>query len=293
MTARYQNQFPFNLGTLNPPPGTLLFEPWQTGNGQGWAVAPGLTPVLPGTQFPASVWRKWDVSATWPPGTSLDFVDVQRQALVLQALPPAVEGEAHMAGLTRLIGAWGLEAAQFYLQVLTRFGSNQMQEAVLDNGRAGMLFAIDDLAGTTDGPFMLLGVRERSGGLEACASKWTDHETIGDEYSSGALTSSEVYVRALLLVDPEDGVALRKAEWSTGFGWRSLFGSGDELLLDGENTALCVGSVCHSYREGASAPSISFVQGPMVVGPPMPGTAQTQFELVALSQGGRNWPGGA
>jgi hypothetical protein len=101
--------------------------------------------------------------------------------------------------------------------------------------------------------------------------------------------NSSYFLRAILEVDPEDGIALQKAEWSIdGFAWE-LFG--DELMIEAENTRLSIGFGSTGYRLEPQNIGMQAVADSCQLFGPYEQNAIELYRLRSLTQGGRNWPG--
>lgn len=282
-----QNRFPYSPAVA-PVGGPVLFnEQFLAGSGGSW-ISPGSV-AHAGTQLPPAAYARWDPSAQMPPGGS-SFVDINRGAFAVQsAVPPAMEF-CWTGFTTRTAPPWSVESEAFSLQLFSRVGVvNEFQPFLsTETGFAGVIVSLANLAGIVDGPFISLGMRSSSDGPLVTFSKWSDHLTFV-EMASAPVTAPSVFVRAIIEVDPEDGIEVAYPEWSAdGFGWK-LFGN--PLLLEGENERLTIGFGSTGYTDDASVfETMAAYVGPTQLLGPYPQGDETIFGLRMATQGGRNWP---
>ncbi len=290
-----QNRFPFS-GAVAPVPGAepMLFNE-QCNEGVGnWSLFPGFFASTAGAQNVPAGYIAWDPRAVISPGAFPSLIDVSRGAWINQPVAPAPASGltyAWLGNVARTTPAWEPDADAFYLQVFTRVG---MLLQPVENpiaapaGYGGIIISLAELGGLTDGPFIALGIREGEEGLEASFSKWSDSATLVDTYDKPTPAGS-VFLRAVLAVDPEDGVTVQYPEWSIdGFGWQLI---GPELLLEEPgNTHLTLGFAGTSYNDGIEPRSNATVVDSLQVFGPYVDDAQSLYRMRLLTQGGRNWP---
>jgi hypothetical protein len=289
MSDYRQNRFPFDVSVAPAGGEPVLFdERFQVGQGGNWAAVPGVTATLPGTQFPPSRYGRFDPSAQMPPGGS-SYVDVTRRGLALQSLVPPL-AEYCWTGYGMRTGLWSVDDDAFTLQLFSRVGLAQefVANHTTPSGYAGAIVSLSTIFAGGDGPFISLGMGHSADGPVVQISKWSDHATLVEVESMEARAPS-VFVRALINVDPEDGLTVRYPEFSfDGWGWR-LFSEG-ELVLSNENEGIAVGWGSTGFTDGEGGETMSAFAGPTQLFGPYPDTDDARFALRMATQGGCNWP---
>jgi hypothetical protein len=294
MTKYEQNRYPFNAGVA-PLPGDepMVFNEQCTQGEGAWNLSPGFFTAMPGMQNVPARYSRWDPQVLVPETIFPSAIDCRRGAWINQPPAPAPAGPTYswFGYAQRLATEWAEDADSFQLQLFTRVGLGlQPVEApfAAPGGYGGVIVSLESLESGADGPFIALGAREGENGLEASISKWSDSATLVDTYNVPAPAGS-VFLRALLLVDPEDGCSVQYPEWSVdGFGWQLL---APELLLElPGNVSLTLGIAGTSYNDGIQPRTcVTFVDSLQVFGPYLD-DAQLAYALRLKTQGGINWP---